>query len=111
MNVSDMIPAAESAAELMRSLSHPQRLLVLCALVDGEKSVSELRQELGVEQVPMSQQLMRLRSDGLVEARREGTTVYYSIVRPEVRTVVGTLHSAFCASAGGRRSRGGSRKK
>ena len=105
MNVREMITAAESAAVLMRSLSHPQRLLVLCALVDGEKSVAELRQELEIEQVPMSQQLMRLRSDGLVEARREGTTVYYSIVRPEVQTVVGALHAAFCASARGKRSR------
>lgn len=105
MNADDMIPAAEAAAELMRSLSHPQRLLVLCALVDREKSVAELRQELGIEQVPMSQQLMRLRSDGLVEARREGTTVYYSIVRPEVLTIVGALHSVFCAPTGGKRSR------
>ncbi|OJY40072.1 MAG: hypothetical protein BGP06_18325, partial [Rhizobiales bacterium 65-9] len=79
----------------------------LCALVDGEKSVAELRETLGIEQVPMSQQLMRLRADGLVEARREGTTVYYSIVRPEVRTVVSALHSAFCAPAGSRRVRGG----
>ncbi|MEH6952772.1 metalloregulator ArsR/SmtB family transcription factor (plasmid) [Nitrobacter sp. NHB1] len=109
MNVADMMPAAESAAVLMRSLSHPQRLLVLCALVDGERSVAELRQELGIEQVPMSQQLMRLRSDGLVEARREGTTVYYSITRPEVLTVVDALHSAFCAPAGG--SRGGQSKR
>ncbi|MEO6947566.1 MAG: metalloregulator ArsR/SmtB family transcription factor [Nitrobacter sp.] len=108
MNVKDMMPAAESAAVLMRSLSHPQRLLVLCALVDGEKSVAELRLELGIEQVPMSQQLMRLRSDELVEARREGTTVYYSIARPEVLTVVDALHLAFCAPAGGKRSRGGS---
>ncbi len=95
-----MIPAAEAAAELMRSLSHPQRLLVLCALVEGEKSVAELRQMLGIEQVPMSQQLMRLRSDGLVEARREGTTVYYSIARPEVLTVVGALHLAYCTTSG-----------
>jgi DNA-binding transcriptional ArsR family regulator len=106
MNVKDMIPAAESAAELMRSLSHPQRLLVLCALVEGEKSVAELRQELEIEQVPMSQQLMRLRSDGLVEARREGTTVYYRIARPEVLTVVEALHSSFCAPpVTGKRSR------
>jgi len=96
MNVTDMIPAAELAAGLMRSLSHPQRLLTLCALVDGEKSVAELRQQLDIEQVPMSQQLMRLRADGLVEARREGTTVYYSIARPEILTVVGALHAAFC---------------
>lgn len=97
MNVSDMIPAAEAAAVLMRSLSHPQRLLVLCALVDGEKSVAELRQKLGVEQVPMSQQLMRLRADGLVAARREGTAVYYRIARAEVLSVVEALHRAFCA--------------
>jgi len=91
-----MIPASEKAAELMRSLSHPQRLLVLCALGAEEKSVAELRQELGIEQVPMSQQLMRLRADGLVEARREGTAVYYRITRPEVISVVEALHTAFC---------------
>lgn len=106
MNVEEMIPAAEQAASLMRSLSHPQRLLVLCALVDGEKSVAELRQELDIEQVPMSQQLMRLRADGLVEARREGTTVYYSIVRQEIMTVVGALQTAFCPPAAGKRARG-----
>jgi DNA-binding transcriptional ArsR family regulator len=105
MNVKDMIPASESAAVLMRSLSHPQRLLVLCALVDGERSVAELRQQLGIEQVPMSQQLMRLRSDGLVEARRDGTTVYYSIVRPEILTIVSALHAAFCAPAKTKRKR------
>ncbi|WP_373090174.1 ArsR/SmtB family transcription factor [Sneathiella sp.] len=106
MNVVDMIPAANSAAKLMRSLSHPQRLLVLCALVESEKSVARLRQELGIEQVPMSQQLIRLRSDGLVKARREGTTVHYSIASPEVFTVVEALHSTFCKSPSpGRRSR------
>lgn len=111
MNVREMIPAAESAATLMRSLSHPQRLLVLCALMDGEKSVADLRQQLDIEQVPMSQQLMRLRSDGLVEARREGTTVYYSIARPEILTIVGALHAAFCVPIRGKRSRDGLSKR
>ena len=101
MNVSEMIPAASRAAELMRSLSHPQRLLVLCALGREEKSVAELRQQLGIDQVPMSQQLMRLRADGLVEARREGTTVYYRITRPEVLSGVEALHAAFCKPAQG----------
>lgn len=96
MNVEEMIPASDKAAELLRSLSHPQRLLVLCALGKEEKSVAELRQELGIEQVPMSQQLMRLRADGLVEARREGTAMFYRITRPEVVTVVEALHAAFC---------------
>ena len=96
MNVSEMIPASEEAAELMRALSHPQRLLVLCALGAEEKSVAQLREELGIEQVPMSQQLMRLRADGLVAARREGTSVFYRIARPEVLDVVAALHGAFC---------------
>lgn len=101
MNVEEMIPASEAAAEMMRSLSHPLRLLALCALGRDEKSVAELRQELGIEQVPMSQQLMRLRADGLVESRREGTTVYYRITRAEVLTVVEALHAAFCPSDAG----------
>jgi DNA-binding transcriptional ArsR family regulator len=97
MNVEDMIPASARAADLMRSLSHPQRLLVLCALGRDEKSVGQLRQELGgIEQVPMSQQLMRLRADGLVTSRREGTTVFYRIAQPEVVEVVEALHAAFC---------------
>ena len=91
-----MIPASDKAAELLRSLSHPQRLLVLCALGSEERSVAELRELLDIDQVPMSQQLMRLRADGLVEARREGTTVHYRITRPEVLTVIEALHSAFC---------------
>ncbi|RAZ91108.1 ArsR family transcriptional regulator [Mesorhizobium hawassense] len=96
MNVRDLIPASGRAADLLRSLSHPQRLLVLCALGNEERSVAELRELLDIDQVPMSQQLMRLRADGLVEARRDGTTVYYRITRPEVLTVIEALHAAFC---------------
>ena len=91
-----MIPAADQASDLMRSLSHPQRLLVLCALGKAEKSVAELREQLGIDQVPMSQQLMRLRADRLVESRRDGTTIYYRVTRPEVLTVIEALHQAFC---------------
>lgn len=95
-----MLPASDKAADLMRSLSHPQRLLVLCALGTAEKSVAELRAEIGnIEQVPMSQQLMRLRADGLVESRREGTTVYYRIARPEVLLVIAALEEAYCRPA------------
>jgi DNA-binding transcriptional ArsR family regulator len=96
MNVREMIPASGKAADLLKSLSHPQRLLVLCALGGDERSVGELRELLGIDQVPMSQQLMRLRADGLVEGRREGTTVFYRITRPEVLVIVEALHKAFC---------------
>ncbi|MEP9355374.1 metalloregulator ArsR/SmtB family transcription factor [Xanthobacter sp. KR7-65] len=101
MNVTELLPASEQAAELMRSLSHPQRLMVLCALGDGEKSVAQLRDELDIDQVPMSQQLMRLRADGLVEARRAGTSVYYRIARAEVLLVIAALHEAFCPRGSG----------
>jgi DNA-binding transcriptional ArsR family regulator len=107
-----MIPASEDAAELMRSLSHPQRLLVLCALGEDEKSVAELRRDLGgVEQVPMSQQLMRLRADGLVTSRREGTTVFYRIARPEVLSVIESLHATFCPPRPAPRARRKKRSK
>jgi len=97
MNVRELIPAAGEAARLMRSLSHEQRLMVLCALGSEEKSVSELRRELGdIGQVPLSQQLMRLRADGLVEARRAGTHVYYRIAQPEVMGVIEALQEVFC---------------
>jgi len=96
MNVSDVIQASEEAADLMGSLSHPQRLLVLCALADGEKPVSQLREELAIDQVRMSQQLMRLRADGLVESRRVGTTVYYKIARSEILLIIEALQKAFC---------------
>lgn len=100
MNVLEMIPAADEAAELMRSLSHPQRLMVLCALGSEEKSVGDLRRELGdVDQVPLSQQLMRLRADGLVASRREGRRIFYRIARPEVLGVIEALQAAFCRPA------------
>ncbi|MEF2549255.1 metalloregulator ArsR/SmtB family transcription factor [Aurantimonas sp. E1-2-R+4] len=99
MNVDDLIQASEEAADLMGSLSHPQRLLVLCALADGEKPVSQLREELAIDQVRMSQQLMRLRADGLVESRRVGTTVYYKIARSEILLVIEALQKAFCPDA------------
>jgi len=102
-----MIPAAAEAAELMRSLSHPQRLLALCALGSDEMSVAELRDAIGgVEQVPMSQQLMRLRADGLVESRREGTSVYYRITRPEVLRVIEALQAVYCRPVKARRKAG-----
>ncbi|MCB1500611.1 MAG: helix-turn-helix transcriptional regulator [Bauldia sp.] len=107
MNVRDMIPAAADAADLMRSLSHPQRLLTLCALGTEEKTVGELREAIGgIEQVPMSQQLMRLRADGLVESRREGTSVYYRITRPDVLKVIEALQSVYCAPRKVRRKAG-----
>src|SRR5262249_61856639 len=93
----DMLLAnARQASDLLKALSHEVRLLILCFLIEGEKSVGEIEKLLDLRQPAVSQQLARLRSDGLVEARRNGKNIYYSLARPEVRDVIGVLHDAFC---------------
>ena len=91
-----MLANARQASEFLKALSHEVRLLILCFLIDGEKSVSEIEKMLKLRQPAVSQQLARLRADGLVEARRNGKNIYYSLARTEVRHVIGALHDAFC---------------
>ena len=93
----DMMQAnALQASEFLKALSHEVRLLILCFLIEGEKSVSEIEKMLKLRQPAVSQQLARLRADGLVETRRNGKNIYYSLARTEVRDVIGALHDAFC---------------
>ena len=93
----DMLLAnAQEASDFLKALSHEVRLLILCFLVEGEKSVSEIEKMLKLRQPAVSQQLARLRADGLVETRRNGKNIYYSLARTEVRDVIGVLHDAFC---------------
>lgn len=93
----DMLLAnAREASEFLKALSHEVRLLILCFLIDGEKSVSEIEKMLALRQPAVSQQLARLRADSLVETRRNGKNIYYSLARTEVRDVIQVLHDAFC---------------
>jgi DNA-binding transcriptional ArsR family regulator len=87
---------ARQASEFLKALSHEVRLLILCFLIEGEKSVSEIERLLELRQPSVSQQLARLRAEGLVETRRNGKNVYYSVARTEVREVIEALHAAFC---------------
>lgn len=91
-----MTEQARKASELLKSLAHESRLLILCLLTDGEKTVSELEELLDLPQAAVSQQLARLRFDRLVTTRREGRNIYYSIATKEVSSVVGTLYGLFC---------------
>jgi ArsR family transcriptional regulator len=77
-------------------MAHEGRLLLLCHLAEGEKSVTELEQLLQMRQAAVSQQLARLRLEGLVSARRDGKTIYYSILDPNVLQTVNLVHSLFC---------------
>jgi DNA-binding transcriptional ArsR family regulator len=91
-----LLTNAHSASEFLKALSHEARLVILCMLIEGEKSVSEIEQILNLRQPAVSQQLARLRADGLVETRREGKNIYYSLARSDVREVIEALHKAFC---------------
>jgi DNA-binding transcriptional ArsR family regulator len=88
--------SARQASGFLKALAHEARLVILCLLAEEEKSVTEIERILNLRQPAISQQLARLRADGLVEARRDGKNIFYSMARPEVREVIGVLHKTFC---------------
>jgi ArsR family transcriptional regulator len=94
-----LIARANEAATFLKAFGHDGRLMILCHLLDGPKSVTELENLLSARQAVVSQQLARLRLEGLVSARREGQAIYYSILDPRVRDMVGLLASMFCDPA------------
>lgn len=87
---------AASASALLKALANPDRLLLLCQLSQGERSVSELEQLLGIQQPTLSQQLAVLRREGLVATRREGKLIHYRISSAEALAVITTLYRLFC---------------
>ena len=96
VDVDRMADSAREASEFLKALAHESRLLILCDLLEGEKSVGELEAFLSLRQSTVSQQLARLRLEGLVVARRDGKTIYYSIANDKVRGIIGVLYNAFC---------------
>nr|WP_040617511.1 metalloregulator ArsR/SmtB family transcription factor [Roseibium sp. TrichSKD4] len=91
-----LVEQARKASDLLKALSHEVRLLILCLLSEGEKSVSELEDVLSMPQAAVSQQLARLRLEGLVKSRREGRMIYYSLENKEVSSIISTLYELFC---------------
>ncbi len=89
--------ALPRAVAFLKVLGHEGRLEILCYLIDGERSVGELIAVTGASQPAVSQQLMRLRAEGLVRTERRGKSVLYSIARPEIAKIVSALRDAFCA--------------
>lgn len=81
---------------MLKCLANPHRLLILCQLGEGEMSVSDLHQHIGLSQSALSQHLARLREDSLVATRRDGTSVFYRIDDPNVGAVIGTLAEIYC---------------
>ncbi|MCK9913996.1 metalloregulator ArsR/SmtB family transcription factor [Microbacteriaceae bacterium K1510] len=94
-----MLGNAKRASDFLKALAHESRLMILCFLAEGEKSVSELEELLKLRQPTVSQQLARLRADGLVSTRREGKTIYYTLASEEARVVIGAVYEVFCKKA------------
>jgi ArsR family transcriptional regulator, virulence genes transcriptional regulator len=96
MNVQEMQNNAERVSGLLKSMSHEGRLMILCLLIGGEKSVGEIARSLEMRDAAASQQLALLRKDGLTKTRREGQTVYYSVSRDDVRQLIEFLYVLYC---------------
>ena len=88
---------AELASRLLKSIANEKRLLILCHLITGEKSVGELEKLVGLSQSALSQHLARLRRENLVSTRREAQTISYTVTSHEARTVLATLYELYCA--------------
>jgi DNA-binding transcriptional ArsR family regulator len=91
-----LFAGAREASGFLKALAHEGRLMILCRLIGEEKSVTDIEKLLSLRQPAVSQLLARLRADGLVETRREGKNVFYSVTRQEVREVIGVLYRTFC---------------
>lgn len=87
---------AQTAADFLKAISHEGRLMILCSLANGEKSVTEIENMLSQRQAAVSQQLSRLRLEGLVTARREGKQIYYSLTDQRARLIIERVYELFC---------------
>lgn len=88
---------AAAAARLLRALANERRLMILCQLSGGERSVGELQPLIGLSQSALSQHLSVLRSDGLVATRRDGLSIFYRIADPAAAQVMATLAAIYCS--------------
>jgi len=92
----EMARNARNAADFLKALGHESRLMILCHLATGEKSVTELERLLSVRQAAVSQQLMRLRQEKLVKPRREGKQIFYSLADERAVRIMEVLYDLFC---------------
>ena len=97
MNIAELEPRADEAAELLAAMANTKRLLILCHLLDAEPSVGELAERVDLAQSPLSQHLSKLRALRLVTARRDGQQVLYRLASENVVRVLTTLHGIYCA--------------
>ena len=100
MDLAEIERHVEAAAQLLKAASNPQRLLILCHLSQGERSVGELELLVGMRQAHLSQQLARLRQEALVRTRRDSRTIFYSLASGEAQRLIGLLYELYCSGGG-----------
>ena len=91
-----MASRCDEVSQVLKSLSHPIRLKVLCALIDREKPVGELVEFGGISQSAMSQFLIRLKNEGVLSSRKEGTSVYYTLSDERLKKLIHSIKEIFC---------------
>lgn len=97
VNPDSMQVAADDASELLKALANRHRLLILCQLIEGERSVGQLAEFLGIRDSTVSQHLSLLRRDRIIAGRRDGQTIWYRIESEPARNVIEVLYKSFCA--------------
>lgn len=96
MDSVEMKAKAMEVSELLKTMAHPERLMVLCQLVDGEVGAGQLQEGSALSLSAFSQHLMVLKKNGLVKIRKESQSVYYSLADPRVKELFSSLHNIFC---------------
>ena len=103
----ELSASAQEAATLLKALANSDRLMILCLIAEQERNVSELQEILELRQPTLSQQLSRLRAEGIVSTRREGKSIYYSLNDTATGQVIELLYELFCSPAAAKRERPG----
>lgn len=96
LSPAEMSRRAGEVSTLLKTISHPARLMIVCTLVDGEYSVGELEEKIDVHQPHLSQHMTVLRGSGIVETRREGKQIFYRLTEKKAAQLVGALYQIFC---------------
>ena len=96
MNIEQLAENAQQAEQFLKLMANKNRLMILCSLLQGEQSVGELNQNVPLAQSALSQHLASLRKAQLVATRREGHTIYYSLIDPKVESIITLLFEWFC---------------
>jgi DNA-binding transcriptional ArsR family regulator len=100
MQLEELAPRAAEAEAFLKAMANRYRLMILCQLHQGEKSVTTLQGGVGLSQSALSQHLARLREDGLVKTRRESQTIFYSLATPNVSELIALLYRLYCGPDG-----------